>query len=166
MLLVWVLSLCQMLNCLWVIYFSEQKRLAAKQREDAWEGKWMDITFFLKTTWFSRDSRIFCFFTSFIFLSQSLLPSTEDESPWLSFFFTRYQASHTHCPVACSVIWDEYWSLTFTQCVNIWIYFHKCNFIVMVCTKVYIFHIALYFLKSLCPVLIQSRIIGSIWINF
>ncbi len=31
-----------MLNCVSVIYLSEQKHLAAKQKEDAWEGKWLD----------------------------------------------------------------------------------------------------------------------------
>lgn len=35
-------SLIDMLNCVSVIYLSEQKRLAAKQKEDAWEGKWLD----------------------------------------------------------------------------------------------------------------------------
>lgn len=33
------LLLIDMLNFVSVIYLSEQKRLAAKQKEDAWEGK-------------------------------------------------------------------------------------------------------------------------------
>lgn len=35
----WLL-LIDMLNRIYVIYLSEQKRLAAKLKEDAWEGKW------------------------------------------------------------------------------------------------------------------------------
>lgn len=33
------LSLIDVFNCVSVIYLSEQKRLAAKQKEDVWEGR-------------------------------------------------------------------------------------------------------------------------------
>ncbi len=59
-----------------VIYLSEQKRTAARQKEDAWEGKWLDIKsaptlpwsifcvcvwLFVWSPWFSRSLNLLYF---------------------------------------------------------------------------------------------------------
>lgn len=83
-----------MLNCVSVIYLSEQKRLAAKQKEDAWEGKWMDGKLLFLFLFGFLDSLIQQRLKSSLFLSVfinwPLLPTTF----CVPQSFTRWKSPH------------------------------------------------------------------------
>lgn len=133
-LFIWLLSLIDMLNWMSVIYLSEQKRLAAKQREDAWEGKWPDNPplgfFFLlcEIPWFSR---LLCFLLCSVFLNWPLLPTTK--LPRNGFPATvRYPAVS---PLLLHHILLLYFLAFFVQGRLTWTHFHTSNTVSNACPE-------------------------------